>query len=77
MLSKVGGLDIAGLAGVFLGGAAYGVPIVIDGFISSVAALAAVNMSLVKSVYAGFPRIQRTGSTSYSGSVEDGSGTYL
>lgn len=41
VLSKVGGLDIAGLAGVFLGGAACGLPVLLDGFISSVAALAA------------------------------------
>lgn len=38
-ISKVGGLDIAGLVGVFLGGAALHMPVVIDGFISSVAAL--------------------------------------
>lgn len=44
-VSKVGGLDIAGLTGVFLGGAIYRVPIVIDGFISSVAALCAVRMA--------------------------------
>lgn len=41
VLAKVGGLDIAGLAGVFLGGAVFGVPVVIDGFISAVAALCA------------------------------------
>lgn len=41
VLSKVGGLDIAGLAGVFLGGALHRVPVIIDGFISSVAALCA------------------------------------
>lgn len=41
VLSKVGGLDLAGLSGVFLGGAVYGIPIVIDGFISAVAALSA------------------------------------
>jgi len=41
ILSKVGGLDLAGLAGVFLGGALYRVPIVIDGFISGAAALMA------------------------------------
>ena len=41
VIRKVGGLDIAGLAGVFLGGAMYGVPIVVDGFISAVAALTA------------------------------------
>ena len=38
-LSAVGGLDIAGLCGLFLGGQKYGVPMVIDGFISGVAAL--------------------------------------
>lgn len=29
--AKVGGFDIAGMAGMFLGGAAFGVPVVIDG----------------------------------------------
>ena len=43
-LSKVGGLDIAGLTGVFLGGAIHRVPIVIDGFISAVAALCSVRL---------------------------------
>ena len=41
VLSKLGGLDIAGMAGLFIGGAIYGVPVVIDGFISAVAALMA------------------------------------
>ena len=41
VLRKVGGLDIAGLTGVFLGGALYNIPILIDGFISAVAALSA------------------------------------
>lgn len=45
ILSKVGGFDIAGLVGVFLGGAALNIPIVIDGFISSVAALLAVKLN--------------------------------
>lgn len=45
VLSKVGGLDIAGLVGVYMGGAIYHIPIVIDGFISAVAALCAVRMS--------------------------------
>lgn len=35
-----GGLDIAGLAGVFIGGALYHIPVIIDGIISAVAALA-------------------------------------
>ncbi len=44
VLSKLGGFDLAAMAGVFLGGARYGVPIVVDGFISSVAALIAVRL---------------------------------
>lgn len=40
-LQCVGGFDIAGLTGVFIGGALYHIPIVIDGVISAVAALAA------------------------------------
>lgn len=45
VLSKVGGLDIAGLAGIYLGGAIYHIPIVLDGFISAAAALCAVRMA--------------------------------
>lgn len=41
ILCCVGGLDIAGMVGVFLGGALYHVPIVIDGVISAVAAVCA------------------------------------
>lgn len=41
VLSAVGGFDIAGMAGVFLGGAALGIPVVVDGFISGVAAMTA------------------------------------
>jgi nicotinate-nucleotide--dimethylbenzimidazole phosphoribosyltransferase len=44
VLHKVGGLDIAALAGVFIGGALYRVPIVMDGFISGAAALVAVRL---------------------------------
>ena len=44
VLSKVGGLDIAGLTGVFLGGAFCELPVVIDGFISAAAALCAVRI---------------------------------
>ena len=44
MLAKVGGFDIAGLCGVFLGGALYRVPVLADGFISTVAALCAVRL---------------------------------
>ena len=41
VLAKVGGLDLAGLAGVFLGGAVCRVPVLVDGFISAAAALLA------------------------------------
>ena len=41
ILQTVGGLDIAGLAGVCIGGALYRMPIVLDGVISMVAALLA------------------------------------
>ena len=44
VLAKVGGLDIAGMTGVFLGGAAHRIPVVMDGFISAAAALAAVRL---------------------------------
>ena len=41
VLAKVGGLDIAGMAGTYLGCAKNRVPVVIDGFISAVSALIA------------------------------------
>ena len=44
VLSKVGGLEIAGLAGVIIGGAAHRIPVVIDGFISGAAALIAAEL---------------------------------
>ena len=44
VLRCLGGLDIAALTGVFIGGAEYNVPVVIDGLISAVAALAAEKM---------------------------------
>ena len=54
VLAKLGGLDIAGLCGVFLGGAIHGVPIVMDGFISGVAALCAARLcpNAVKAAFA-------------------------
>ena len=44
VLAKVGGFEIAGMVGAFLGGMKHGVPIVIDGVISAVAALTAVRI---------------------------------
>ncbi|WP_435921971.1 nicotinate-nucleotide--dimethylbenzimidazole phosphoribosyltransferase [Paenibacillus sp. DYY-L-2] len=45
VLSKVGGLEIAGLTGVILGAAANRCPVVLDGFISGAAALAAARLA--------------------------------
>lgn len=44
VVAKVGGFDIAGLCGCFIGAAKNRVPIVIDGFISSAAALCACRL---------------------------------
>ena len=44
VLAKVGGFDLAGLCGVFLGGAYYRVPVLVDGAISAAAALCAVRL---------------------------------
>lgn len=49
VLAKVGGFDIAGIAGCFIGAAYYRVPILVDGFISAAAALIACKINpLVK-----------------------------
>ena len=45
VLAKVGGLEIAGLAGVIIGAASVGIPVVIDGFISGAAALIAYQLA--------------------------------
>lgn len=45
VLSKVGGLDIAGMVGVYIGCAKNQVPVVIDGLISAVAALIAYKLN--------------------------------
>jgi nicotinate-nucleotide--dimethylbenzimidazole phosphoribosyltransferase len=44
-LARLGGFEIAGLAGVVLGAAAAKVPVVLDGFITGAAALAAVRLA--------------------------------
>ncbi|WP_145588554.1 nicotinate-nucleotide--dimethylbenzimidazole phosphoribosyltransferase [Yersinia rochesterensis] len=41
VLAKVGGFDLVGMAGVMLGAAAAGLPVVLDGFLSYASALAA------------------------------------
>ncbi len=44
VLAKVGGFDIAGMTGLILGAASQGITVVIDGFVSSAAALCAVRI---------------------------------
>jgi nicotinate-nucleotide--dimethylbenzimidazole phosphoribosyltransferase len=44
VLQKVGGFDICGMAGAFIGGAVNRVPVLIDGFISAVAANCAIRI---------------------------------
>jgi nicotinate-nucleotide--dimethylbenzimidazole phosphoribosyltransferase len=44
VLSKVGGFEIGGIAGLILAGARYRVPVVLDGFISGAAALIAASL---------------------------------
>lgn len=43
-LAALGGFEIAGICGLCLGGAARGIPVVVDGFISSAGALAAMRL---------------------------------
>jgi nicotinate-nucleotide--dimethylbenzimidazole phosphoribosyltransferase len=45
VLAKLGGFDIAGMTGVFLGGALYRIPVLVDGLISSIAALTAAKLN--------------------------------
>ncbi len=51
VLSKVGGLEIGAMAGVILGAASRKVPIVLDGFISSAAALIAYKIAPLTKLY--------------------------
>ncbi len=44
VISKVGGLDIAGMCGMFLGGAVHRVPVILDGLVSVVAAFCACQL---------------------------------
>jgi nicotinate-nucleotide--dimethylbenzimidazole phosphoribosyltransferase len=44
VLAKVGGFEIGGIAGLVLGCAAFGLPVVVDGFISTAGALIAASL---------------------------------
>lgn len=41
IMSSVGGLELAAMTGLFIGGAIYGIPVMIDGVLSAVSALSA------------------------------------
>lgn len=45
VLSKIGGFEIGGMAGAMIGAASRGIPVVVDGFISTAAALLAVQLN--------------------------------
>lgn len=45
VLAKVGGFEIGGLAGLVIGAAAHGIPVVCDGFISTAGALVACELA--------------------------------
>lgn len=51
VVSKIGGFDIAGMAGLYIGGAIYRIPVVADGLISCVAALLAKKICRVSTGY--------------------------
>jgi nicotinate-nucleotide--dimethylbenzimidazole phosphoribosyltransferase len=51
LLSELGGFEIAGMTGMFLGGAVYRVPVVIDGVISAAAACIAKRIAPLSAEY--------------------------
>jgi nicotinate-nucleotide--dimethylbenzimidazole phosphoribosyltransferase len=51
VLAKMGGFEIGGLAGVILGAAANGKPVMVDGFISTAAAMIAVTIAPAARAY--------------------------
>ncbi len=51
VLSKIGGFEIGGMAGIILGAAANRVPVILDGFISGAAALIAAEICSVSRAY--------------------------
>ena len=57
ILAAVGGLEIAGIAGLVLGGAANRIPVVVDGFISTAGALAAMKLQPAVADYVFFSHL--------------------
>ncbi|MEQ5833865.1 nicotinate-nucleotide--dimethylbenzimidazole phosphoribosyltransferase [Marinobacter sp. NFXS9] len=54
VLQSLGGFEIAAIAGAYLGAAARGIPVVVDGFIASAAALVAVRQQPALSAWLHF-----------------------
>ena len=63
VLAKLGGFELAGMCGLFLGGALYQVPVLIDGFLSAVAALCALRLcpGVSKAMLASHVSAERAG----------------
>ncbi len=57
VLAALGGLEIAGICGLVLGAASVGLPVVVDGFISSAGAVAAMKLSCKVSDYLFFSHL--------------------
>ena len=57
VLSSLGGFEIAGICGLILGAASVGMPVVVDGFISSAGAVAATKLSCKVSDYLFFSHL--------------------
>ena len=56
-LAALGGFEIAGLSGLILGAAASRIPVVVDGFISTAAALAAIRIKPAVQAYCFFAHL--------------------
>ncbi|MCG8343359.1 MAG: nicotinate-nucleotide--dimethylbenzimidazole phosphoribosyltransferase [Chlorobiales bacterium] len=57
VLASLGGFEIAGICGLILGAASAGMPVVVDGFISSAGAVAAMNLSCKVTDYLFFSHL--------------------
>ena len=51
VLAKVGGFEIGSMCGAFIGAASVGLPIIVDGFIATVAALLAIRLNPIVKAY--------------------------
>jgi nicotinate-nucleotide--dimethylbenzimidazole phosphoribosyltransferase len=59
ILQKIGGLEIAAIAGLIIGGASRRIPVVVDGFISGAAAMIATRLAPESRSYIFFSHLSR------------------